>query len=73
LNATHVSEAFAHPFENARTIVARLILIIAGDKIAGGRPVFVFDRVEKVFRVTADLSLRPPEPDEIQPDAKREG
>ena len=65
MNATHVSEAFAHPFENARTIVAPLVPIIAADKIAGGRPVFVFDRVEKVLRVTPDLSLRPPEPDEI--------
>ena len=72
-NTTHISEAFAHAFENARTIIAPLVLIIAADKIAGGRPVFVFDRVEKVFRVTPDLSLGPPEPDEIQPDAEREG
>ena len=71
--AAKVSKAFAHALENTRPIVAPLVLIIAADKIGRGRPVFVFNRVKEIFSVTLDLTLRLPEPDEVERNAKRDG
>ncbi len=65
-NAAHITEAFTHAFDYTDAIVAPLIVIIAGDKIAGGRPAFVFNSVKKIFSVTSDLTLRLPEPDQKQ-------
>ena len=56
----HITEAFTHAFEYTGAIVAPLIVIIAADKIGGGRPVSVFDGTEQMFSVTTDLMLRPP-------------
>ena len=69
---SHISETFPHALQNAPSVVGPLIVIIAPDKIGRGCPVFVFDRVEKVCGVKPDLPLGPPEPAEIQPDAKRQ-
>ena len=65
-------KSFTHAFKNTRTIIAPLILIIATDEILRGSPVFVFNRVEKVFGVKAYLTFRLPKHREIQSDAKRE-
>lgn len=69
----HVPESFPHTLQNARPVVAPLVLIIAADKISRASPVFVFNRVEKILSVTSDLMFWPPEPDEKQPNAKRHG
>src|SRR5439155_14122313 len=69
---SHISETFTHALHNTRAIVAPLIVIIAADKIRDCQLVFVFNCMEKILRVTPYLALRPPEPDEIQPDAKRQ-
>src|SRR4029453_4959359 len=61
----HVSEAFSHSLENARSIVAPLILIILPDKICNCRPVFALNRMEKILGVTIYLARRTPKPDEI--------
>jgi len=47
-------------FENTRAIVGPLIVIITADKIRRACPVFVFNRMEKIFDMTPDLTLRPP-------------
>src|SRR4029453_7716121 len=62
---THVSEAFSHSVENARSLVAPLILIIAPDKIGDCRPVFALNRMEKILGVTTYLARRLREPDKI--------
>lgn len=59
----HISEAFPHSLQNARSIVAPLILIIAPDKIGDCRPVFALNRMEKILGVTTYLARRPPKPD----------
>ena len=61
----HISEAFPHPLQNARSIVAPLILIVAPDEIGGCSPVFALNRMEKILGVTTYLARRPPEPNEI--------
>src|SRR6266436_1887291 len=65
--SAHLSETVSHAFENPRPIVAPLILIIGTDKIGHRLPVSVFYRVKEIFCVSLDLTLRPPEPDETQP------
>ncbi len=65
-NAAHITQAFTHPFEYTGAIVAPLIVIIAVDKIGGGRPAFVRNRAEKIFSVMSDLTLRLPQPDQKQ-------
>src|SRR5436309_8337459 len=70
--AAHPSKTFPHAFENSRAIVTPLVLIVVTDKIGRGIPVSVFDRVKEIFCVSPDLTLRPPEPDEIQPNTKCE-
>ena len=57
-----------HAFENTRTIVAPLIVIITADKIRRVCPVFVFDSVEKIFSMTPDLTPGLPKPDQKQSD-----
>ncbi len=71
--SAHPSKTFPHAFENPRPIVAPLILIIVANKIGCGFPVLLFDRVKKILRVTPYLVFRPPNPEKIQPEAKREG
>lgn len=73
LKIANVPEAFMHTFEHAGAIVAPLIVIIAPNETTGGRPVFVFDRMKKVFSMTFNLPLRPPEPEKKQPDTDRCG
>ena len=70
--AAHISETFPYTLQNARLIVAPLILIIAADKIRRSRPILALNRVEKIFRVTLDLPRWLPKPDEIQPNKKRD-
>jgi hypothetical protein len=67
----HVAKSFPHAVQDARAIVTPLVLIIATDKICRSIPVFVFNRVKNVLRVSPDLLLRSPKPDEIQPSAKK--
>jgi hypothetical protein len=71
--AAHPSETFPHAFDKARLIVAPLILKIIANKIGDGLPVPVVNGVKEIFSVKPDLTLRPPEPDEIQSDANRKG
>jgi hypothetical protein len=68
----HPSKAFPHAFDKARLIVAPLILIIVADKIGDSFPVSMFDGVKEIFRVKPDLTLRPPESDQVKPYAKSE-
>src|SRR2546429_302195 len=49
---SHISETFTHALHNTRAIVAPLIVIIAADKIRDCQPVFVFNCMEKILRVT---------------------
>ena len=67
-NAAHITEAIMHAFEYTGAIVAPLIVIIAADKIGGGRPAFVFNSAEKIFGMTSNLTLRLPEPDQKRPE-----
>ena len=69
----HPSKTFPHAFDNARLIVAPLILIIVSNKIGDSLPVSVLDGVKEIFRMYLDLTLRPPQPEQVKPDAKRQG
>src|SRR5438128_477580 len=71
--SAHPPKPFPHAFQNPGPIVTPLILIIVANKICDGFPVSVLDRVKKIFCVSLDLTLRPPEPDEIEPNANRQG
>src|SRR5438128_7070707 len=71
--SAHPSKTFPHAFQNPRSIVTPLILIIVANKICDGFRVSVLDRVKKIFCVSLDLTLRPPEPDEIQSNTDGQG
>ena len=64
-SAAYPSKTFPHAFENPRSIVSPLILIIVANKIGHSVPVSVFDRVEEVLCVSQDLMFRPPKPQKI--------
>ena len=63
--AAHPSKTFPHPLKKPRSIVVPLIAIIFADEIDNSLPISAVDRVKEMFRVKADLMLRPPKPDEI--------
>jgi len=71
--SAHPPKPFPHAFQNPGPIVTPLILIIVANKICDGFPVSVLDRVKKIFCVSLDLTLRPPEPDEIQSNTDGQG
>src|SRR6476620_11944177 len=73
LASGHPSETFPHAFEDARPIVAPLILIIVANKIGHSFPVSVFDRMKEVLCMQPDLMLRSPKPDEVQPSTSSHG
>ena len=61
----HPSKTFPHALKKPRPIVFPLIPIILANKIGYNLPISAIDRVKEMFRVKADLMLRPPKPDEI--------
>jgi len=69
----HPSKTFPHTFKKLWAIVVPLIVIIVANEIGHSLPISAVDRAKEMFRVQPDLMLRPPKPEQIQPDAQCNG
>ena len=65
----HPSKTFTHALKKPRPIVVPLIAIVFADELGHSLPISAIDRMKKMFRVQADLMLRPPKPEQICADA----
>ena len=63
--AAHPSKAFTHALKKPPPVVLPLITIVFANKIGNRLPISAVDRMKEMFRVQADLMLRPPKPKQI--------
>ena len=69
----HPSKTFPHKFKKPGAIIVPLVPVIVADEIGNSFPISAIDRMKEMFRVQADLMLRSPKPQQIQPDAQCNG
>jgi hypothetical protein len=69
--ALHPSKTFPHPLNKPRPIVVPLIAIVFANKMGNSLPLSAINGVKEMVCMEADLMLRPPKPEQIHADAKR--